>query len=118
MERNPRLQERRNWVRFNKMHPVTYIRFDEKGNPCDQKPSRSMNMSQGGVKLQSNFPVQQEEVLDLTMALEDELITFRGKVIYVIRSEEQGFEFGVAITDIDNQDKEILSKYFQRIRTH
>ena len=54
------------------------------------------------------------------MALGDDLISFRGKVIYVNPSEDQGFQFGTSIKDIAKMDKISLTRfiyYFNPSRT-
>lgn len=63
-----------------------------------------------GVRLQSSFPVDSGEVLNITRALGDNLITFKGKAIYVTPSEGQGFELGISIEDIENQDRIALAQ--------
>ena len=93
------------------IYPAVYIRFDNQGRAYDQKISRSMNVSLGGVRLQSSFPVDSGELLDITMTLEEKLVTFKGKVIYVTGSENQGFELGISIEDIAKQDKIALTRF-------
>jgi len=39
------------------------------------------------------------------------LINFKGKVVYVTGSEDQGFELGISIEDIANQDKIALTRF-------
>ncbi len=70
-----------------------------------------MNVSQGGVRLQSSFLVSSGEVLDITMALGENLVTFKGKVIHVAPSEDEGFELGISIKDIENGDKNTLARF-------
>jgi len=69
MEQPSRTQDRRNSIRVNLVAPAVYTRFDNKGRACDQKPSKSMNVSSGGVRLKSSFPVESGEMLDISMAL-------------------------------------------------
>ena len=70
-----------------------------------------MNVSLGGVRLQSSFTVDSGEVLDISMVLGENLVTFKGKVIYVAGSEDQGFELGISIEDIADQDKIALTRF-------
>ena len=75
-----------------------------------------MNVSQGGVRLQTSFLVDSGEVLDITMALGENLVTFKGKVIYVKPSEDQGFELGISIEDIENQDRTALTRFIDDLK--
>jgi integration host factor subunit beta len=111
MEDTLGFQNRKDSIRLKVICPAMYIRFNNQGMACDQKTSRSMNVSQGGVRLQSNFPVDSGEILEVTMALGEDLIAFKGKVVYVTSSEDQGFEFGISIEDIENQDRVVLTRF-------
>ncbi len=70
-----------------------------------------MNVSQGGVRLQSSFLVGSGEVLDITMALGENLVNFQGEVVYVRPSEHEGFELGISIKDIENGDNNTLARF-------
>ena len=116
MEDTFRFHDRRDSIRLKMDYPVLYTRFDNQGRACDQKISHSMNVSLGGVKLQSSFPVDSGELLDISMALGENLVTFKGKVAYVSGSEDQGFELGISIEDIEDQDKISLTRFIYYFR--
>jgi hypothetical protein len=87
------------------------MRFDEEGRPCDQRPSKSLNLCTEGVSLESSFPVDPGEMLRITMALGDTLVTFKGKVIHVNRSDDQSYRFGISVRDIGKADRIALTRY-------
>lgn len=116
MEDTFSFQDRRGSNRLKMIYPAVYTRFDNQGRPYDQKISRSMNVSQGGVRLQSSFLVGSGEVLDITMALRENLVTFQGQVVYVSPSEHEGFELGISIKDIENGDKNTLVRFIQNVK--
>jgi hypothetical protein len=111
MEQPSRPHDRRNSIRVNLVAPAVYTRFDNKGRACDQKPSKSMNVSSGGVRLKSSFPVESGEMLDISMALGNNSVTFKGKVVYVTPADDQGFELGICIEEIENQDRIALTRF-------
>ena len=106
-----RFHNRRGSIRLKMIYPALYTRYDDQGRAYDRKMSRSMNVSLGGVKLQSSYPVDSGEVLNISMALRENLINFKGKVVYVTGSEDQGFELGISIEDIAGQDKIALTRF-------
>lgn len=111
MEDTLRFQSRKDSIRLKVIYPAIYTRFDNRGRACDQKICRSMNVSQRGVRLQSSFPVDSGEELDVTIALGGDLVAFKGKVAYVASSKVEGFEFGISIEDIDDQDRIALTRF-------
>ena len=116
MEDSSRFHNRRGSIRLKMIYPALYTRYDRQGRAYDQKMGRSMDVSRGGVKLQSSFPVGSGEVLDISMALRENLIKFKGRVVYVTGSEEQGFELGISIADIADQDKIALTRFIYYFR--
>jgi hypothetical protein len=111
MEARPGFRERRNSVRLRLIYPAIYTRIDNEGRAYDEKPSRSMDLSMGGVRLQSSFPVNPKELLDIAVALADSLVTFKGEVVYVKHSRDRGFEMGVSIREIKNLDRIALDRF-------
>ena len=111
MEDRLTFQNRKDSIRLKVIYPAIYTRFDNKGREYDQRICRSMNVSQRGVRLQSNFPVDSGELLDITIALGGNLVAFKGRVVYVASSEDEGFEFGISIADINDQDRVALTRF-------
>jgi hypothetical protein len=91
------------------------VRFDSEGRPFDEKPSNSVNISLGGVRLGSRYPIECEEIVEITIAIEENLVTMLGTVVHVARSKDQGFEFGVSARRIDHENMIPLLKYLRRI---
>jgi c-di-GMP-binding flagellar brake protein YcgR len=111
MEGRPRFQDRRSSIRLELVSPVVYTQFDNKGRASAQTPSKSMDISSGGVKLKSGFVVHSGDMLEITMALGPNMVTFRGEVVHVTPAEDGSFEFGVRIDEIENQDKIALTRF-------
>ena len=69
------------------------------------------------MRLESGFAVESEEILEITVALPDILVTMLGKVVCVARSKDQGFEFGVSTKRIEHESMKPLVNYLRRILT-
>ena len=111
MKDKPRVKERRNSFRVKMVFPALYTRFDNQKRAWEQKPSKSVDVSAGGVKLKSGFPVDSGEFLEISMALGDNLVTFRANVVYATPSEDEGFELGISIEEIENEDRIALTRF-------
>jgi hypothetical protein len=110
-----RIRERRESSRFKIAYPAIYTRFDTQGVEWDQKPSRCTNVSLEGVGLETGFLLDPGEMLDMTIALEDHLVTFMGEVIYVIPSQDRNIESGISIKEIEGPERENLCRFIQGI---
>jgi len=111
MEDTFRFHDRRASIRVKAEYPALCTRFDNVGRQRDQRISHSINVSLGGARFHSNFPVNTGEVLDITLALKDNLVTFKAEVIYVTPFEGQGFAFGVSFIDSKPQDRINLNQF-------
>jgi hypothetical protein len=106
--------ERRDTIRYEADYPATYARFDEDGRPWDTKESRSINLSLGGVRLRSSSPVNAKELLYISVLLKGKPVSFRGEVVYVIYCPNRGYEVGISIREIKNQDRMALARFESR----
>ncbi len=117
MEDRPSAHDKRNSIRLKMSYPAIFTRYDNKGKKWDQNLSQSMDVSLVGIRLKSDFRVDLGERLDIAITLRDKLVTFRGKVIHVMPSEDQGFELGIAIEDIENPYRVALNQFLDWIQT-
>jgi hypothetical protein len=83
--------------------------FSKNGPVSEQTPSRSRNVGLGGVKKSSS--VTSGEMLEFSMRLGASPITFRGKVLYVNQSNDQGYELGISIEEMNNEDRVAWTKF-------
>jgi len=111
MKDRSRIRDRRNSTRIKISSSAIYTRFDNKGRACEQKASKSMDISSGGVRIKSDFPVDSGELLEITIALGPNMVSFKGRVVHANPSEGQGFELGISIEEIDNQDRVALTRF-------
>ncbi|NIO03132.1 MAG: hypothetical protein GTN74_00565 [Proteobacteria bacterium] len=111
------IRDRRNLDRMRMTYPPTYTPHDNYGTPCEQRISRFMNLSLTGPLLQSKYPVESGEILDITPALGDNLIIFRGKVIHVTPAENEGFDLGISDKDINDPEIAALIRFMFCLQT-
>jgi hypothetical protein len=111
MEHRSGIPERRNSIRLETICEAAYTRIDKERNPAPYTPCKAINLSLGGVRLRSSFPVTPGEKLDVIMTLRNKSIKFRGIVIHVNLCEDQDFELGVSIQEMDKQDRIGLKKF-------
>ena len=114
MEYLSRPQDRRRSTRLSVNCPVNYARFDTRENPSDQIPSRSIDLSSKGVRLKSGFRVELGQMLKITINLGDNLVTFKGKVVHVNPSVDEGFEMGISFEEMEDQNRIALTRFLIR----
>jgi len=100
------LQEQRNNPRLN-----TYLGSSIKDD-CDEKGNFSIarNLSITGAYLTTKKQFESGSILDCTVSLNDDAISFSGEIV---RTIEEGayFGYGVQITNIEEEDQNRLEQY-------
>ena len=70
-----------------------------------------MNVGLDGVKLKKSSSATSREVVEVRMRLGASPITFRGKVLYVNQSNDQGYELGISIEEMGDEDRIAWTKF-------
>ena len=109
------IKDRRRFPRFNCSHLASYTRFDQEGRQCEEEKVKTVDLSPEGLRIQAYSPIPANEVLDLTVAIREELFNARGKVIRCEPSADGIFNVGIAFLELDEGNFHILYHYFQDI---
>jgi Tfp pilus assembly protein PilZ len=56
--------------------------MDDSGNQAKQGRGKSVNISQGGILIETHDPFEWQDILLLSIDIEDESVSIKGKVIY------------------------------------
>ena len=104
--------DRRHVDRLKVDHPASYVQTDR---PYVRRTARLTNLSMAGVKLVSSSRVETGELLDVTLALADREVSFKGKAVYVTPAKDEGFELGISIEEIDDHQRGILIRFLSWI---
>ena len=69
---------------------------------------RTLDVSEGGVKVETHRKMADGTELDMDIAIEDKIVTARGKVVHTEELENGLFGTGISFTSINDEDREAL----------
>jgi hypothetical protein len=69
---------------------------------------RTLDVSDGGVKVETHRELAEGTELDLDIAIEDKIISARGEVLYAEPLKNGLFATGIRFTSIDDEDRKSL----------
>ena len=72
---------------------------------------RTLNVSEGGILLETHVPIDPRHILLLTIAMEEDLMHFKGRIAHSKEREDGRFESGVEFLEMDEQKRRFLSQY-------
>jgi len=106
------VEEKRRFPRVDSSHLISYTHFDQASNPVEMGMCKSLDLSQGGVTIQTHraFPVNSQ--LEMEIALEERLVKARGTIVHVREVGRQLYDVGVCFTEMDEKDRQSIMEFF------
>lgn len=96
-----RPSDKRRYARIESTNLVSYVCQDAERLAVKAGMGRTLNLSEGGILLETHQAVDTHAQVALTIALEDEVIVIQGRIAYSKRREDGRYETGVEFTERD-----------------
>ena len=92
--------EKRKSERIDSHNLISYVCYDEHNEEEGQGMGRTLNVSRGGITLETHNEIKSPFV-ELTIGLEDDIIEIKGRVIYCKKNENDKFATGIEFMTTD-----------------
>jgi hypothetical protein len=103
-------EEKRKNPRYESLN-LSYVCEDEQGVVLHEGMGRTLNISETGILLETTCEHSADNTLTLEIALEDDLISLRGKVVHCRQAEQGLYNTGVEFTALDEKDLTLLKQF-------
>jgi hypothetical protein len=103
-------EERRKHPRANSLNLLSYHCLDENQEVVMQGVGRTLNVSQGGILLETHVPIGSQYTVSLFMAMGNDLIDVKGNVVHSSAGKDGKFNTGIKFTETDESTREILER--------
>jgi c-di-GMP-binding flagellar brake protein YcgR len=101
--------ERRKYPRITTENAVSYILFDENNEVIDRGNGKTLNLSQSGVLLKTEKPINGSYILLITINLRGKKVKVRGRVVNTRQSERlRMFLSGIEFIGNDQEQREAI----------
>ena len=108
---NEQTAPERRHPRIQKLNLVQISRFDEEGFRADLATGRTLNLSYGGMRLELHHALPLRSIVSLTLALDNDLVDVRGKVVYLEEIDEERCAMGIEFVDLAAESRRLLDRY-------
>ena len=98
-----RFVEKRKHPRVDINNLVSYRSKDDSGNQIKEGRGKSVNISQGGILIETYDPFEWQDILLLSIDIEDELVSIKGKVIYCNAANFGKFRTGIQFLETNDK---------------
>jgi len=102
---------KRKHERVDTLNLLSYVVLDSDGKEWEQGMGRTLNISETGLQLETREPIQTNNILQISIGIEDELVEIKGKVIYTNRGDAGMFETGIEFRQVKQDALAVLNKY-------
>jgi hypothetical protein len=106
--------EHRKFERSDTLNFLAYSCLNEKdGSNTQQGIGRTLNISEGGVLLETNIPLDPAQTISLTIALKDKVIDVKGQILWCKESAGGFFMSGIEFYGMEQDACPILNQYLE-----
>jgi len=102
------MEEKRKHQRVNTVNLLSYVILDEAEKPLEQGMGRTLDLSQGGLLVETKVPIEGKYLLLMAIDIKDELIKIKGKIVYSMEKEPEIFHTGVRFVESNERIHEII----------
>lgn len=104
-------EDRRTNPRIDSPNLLSFTCLDHKQHIVIQGMGRTVNISEGGIMLETHIPIDPSLHICFTIALEEDLMDFKGKIIYSMKSDDVRFIYGIQFLEMNDVKIGFLKQY-------
>ena len=93
---------------------LSYVCLDENDNIVKQGMGRTLNISESGILLETQFPIESEYLVLMTIALHEDLLEIKGKPIHTRSNEAGNIEIGIEFLEPDQDSIRLLENFISK----
>ena len=107
------IKNKRLHSRIDSLNLLSYSCTDETGQVVIQGMGRTLNVSQGGILLETHVQIDLSYIISLTIGFKEELVDINGKVVRSTPGKGDYYESGIKFHDMDKAALQVLKKYIK-----
>lgn len=109
--------ERRNYIRPESLNLLDYLVVDQQGRQGEYSMARTLNVSEGGILMETHIPLPKGQQVMITLGLQEDLINVMGRVVYTTFDSER-HQNGIEFFHLAENDRAILTRYVQAFHSY
>ena len=109
--------KRRKYERKDSLNLIDYVVLGPEGKPISRRMGRTLNVSEGGILLETYHDLKQGQSVVITIALDEDIVEIDGHVVYIKACEEELFCSGIEFAQINKEGERIIKKYIEALKS-
>ena len=104
--------ERRRFIRPEALNLLDYLVVDTQGRHGEYSMGRTLNVSNGGILMETHIPLPVGQQVMITLGLEENLVDIMGRIVYATCSGGK-HQNGIEFSHMAQTDRIILERYIE-----
>lgn len=109
-------KEKRKHPRINSLNLLAYVCMNENSEIVRQGMAKTLDVSEGGILMETHVPVDPQHTVSLTLGLKDELTDVKGKVVHFRKDGNGRFQSGIQFMENQEPTWRGLRKFIEAFR--
>ena len=105
--------DKRKDSRIDTENLLAYVCLDEKDRETGQGMGKTLNVSEGGILMETHIPVDPQYFVSLTISMEEDIMEMKGKVAFCKERADGSFETGIHFIEADSGQLQFLRQYME-----
>lgn len=107
--------ERRRFIRPEALNLLDFLVVDAQGRPGSYSMARTLNVSKGGILMETHFLLPKGQQVMITLGLKDQLIDVMGRIVYTTHVDGRHHN-GIEFFHVSDRDRRVLDEYVTAFR--
>ncbi len=100
--------EKREHERVSTLNLLYYVCLDEDGNHLDQGMGKTLDISQGGILIETHIEIEAKFIMLLALSFDEDLIDIKSEVAYSRKTDSGMYESGLKFLETDEKISRII----------
>jgi len=96
-------KDRRKHTRVKTSNLISHESISKEGQIVSRSMGKALNVSQSGILLETAHPIEAENVLLMTVDLDNNLIEMKGRLIYCKKTDSGMYQAGISFTGSEDE---------------
>ncbi len=111
-------EHQRKHERVDSLNLLSYFCVDDNQEKVTQGMGRTLNVSEGGILLETHVPIETQYAVVLSIGFQEDLTDVIGKVVYSKQGEKDRWQSGIEFVAPDENTQRIIKKYIDAFTRH
>ena len=102
------MEEKRKYPRFDTENGLAYEAIDKEGFKTQHGMGKTLDISQGGLLMETPVPVRGKFILLTSLNAEEELIQIKGERVFFKKVDDKVFHTGIRFVETDKKIRSVI----------